>query len=305
MGTKKTERRDFLFIVCASMAWGTVGIANQAIYTHVTTNALSLAFLRLAIAAPLFFLARWILPAQSFPPIQHRDRAVMIIMGGLQALYQSCYSAAIPYAGVTVSTLIALCAAPVIVALFSALVIRKPLTLITLVALVSALGGTVLLVATPSHLMGKASVSLPGVLLAFLAACGYAGFILCGRLLTDRNHPLQVNSIAFGTGALLLLLFALPTGLVIVYPARDWLILLYLGCIPTALAYGLFQIGMRSLSATVVSIVTLFEPLTAAILAWIFFGEELGPLGLLGALLLLGAMALILLVPLKKIAKNP
>jgi DME family drug/metabolite transporter len=226
-------------------------------------------------------------------------------MGGLQALYQSCYSAAIPYAGVTVSTLIALCAAPVIVALFSALVIRKPLTLITLVALVSALGGTVLLVATPSHLMGKASVSLPGVLLAFLAACGYAGFILCGRLLTDRNHPLQVNSIAFGTGALLLLLFALPTGLVIVYPARDWLILLYLGCIPTALAYGLFQIGMRSLSATVVSIVTLFEPLTAAILAWIFFGEELGPLGLLGALLLLGAMALILLVPLKKIAKNP
>ena len=299
MGSKKTERRDFLFIVCASMAWGTVGIANQAIYAHVTTNALSLAFLRLAIAAPLFFLARWLLPAQKFPPIQHRDRTVMMVMGGLQALYQSCYSAAIPYAGVTVSTLIALCAAPVIVALFSSLITHKPLTLITLVALASALGGTVLLVATPSHL-GKVHVSLVGVVLSFLAACGYAGFILCGRLLTDRCHPLQVNSIAFGTGALLLLLFALPTGLVVVYPARDWLILLYLGCIPTALAYGLFQVGMRSLSATVVSIVTLFEPLTAAILAWIFFGEELGPLGLLGALLLLGAMALILLVPLRE-----
>jgi drug/metabolite transporter, DME family len=300
MISHNTDRRDFLFIVAASIAWGTVGIANQAIYAHVTTNALSLAFLRLAIAAPLFFLARWISPDQRSLPIKHRDRAVMMLMGGLQALYQSCYSAAIPYAGVTVSTLIALCAAPVIVALVSAFTTRKPLTPLTLIALASALGGTILLVATPSHLMGKASVSLPGVLLAFLAACGYAGFILCGRLLTDRCHPLQVNSIAFGTGALLLFLFALPTGLVVVYPTRDWLILLYLGCIPTALAYGLFQVGMRSLSATVISIVTLFEPLTAAVLAWIIFGEELGPLGLLGALLLLGAMALILLIPLKK-----
>jgi drug/metabolite transporter, DME family len=295
MISHNTDRRDFLLIVCASISWGTVGIANQAIYTHVTTNALSLAFLRLAIAAPLFFLARWIFPDQRSLPIKRRDRAVMMLMGGLQALYQSCYSAAIPYAGVTVSTLIALCAAPVIVALVSAFTTRKPLTLITLIALASALGGTILLVASPSHLVGKASVSLPGVLLAFLAACGYAGFILCGRLLTDRCHPLQVNSIAFGTGALLLLLFALPTGLVVAYPARDWLILLYLGCIPTALAYGLFQLGMRSLSATVVSIVTLFEPLTAAFLAWILFGEKLSPLGLLGAIFLVGAMALILL----------
>ena len=58
---------------------------------------------------------------------------------------------------------------------------------------------------------------------------------------------------------------------------------------------------MRSLSATVVSIVTLFEPLIAAVLAWILFREELGPLGLLGAALLLGTMALILLVPTKRI----
>jgi DME family drug/metabolite transporter len=75
--------------------------------------------------------------------------------------------------------------------------------------------------------------------------------------------------------------------------------LLYLGCVPTALGYGLFQIGMRSLSATLASIVTMCEPLTAAILAWLLFHEELAPLGLLGAGLLLGAMAIIMLVPRK------
>lgn len=298
MISQNTSRRDFLFIACASVSWGTVGIANQIIYAHTATNALSLAFLRLVIATPLFFLASWILLGRRLFQIKPRDIGVMMLMGGLQALYQVCYSAAIPYAGVTVSTLIALCAAPVIIALISTFMTREHLTPITLMALVGALGGTTLLVAARSH-PSEGSVSFLGVFLAFLAACGYAGFILCGRLLTSRYHPLHINCVAFGIGALLLLFFASSTRLVIVYPAWDWLILLYLGCVPTAFAYGLFQVGIRSLSATVVSIVTLCEPLTAALLAWIFFREELSLLGLLGAVLLLGAMAMILFVPRK------
>ena len=75
--------------------------------------------------------------------------------------------------------------------------------------------------------------------------------------------------------------------------------MLYLGSIPTTLGYGLFQVGIRSLSATLASIVTMFEPLTAAVLAWLLFHEVLGPAGLLGAGLLLGAMTIILLVPKK------
>ena len=52
---------------------------------------------------------------------------------------------------------------------------------------------------------------------------------------------------------------------------------------------------MKALSATIVSIVTLLEPLTAAVLAWIFFHEQLNPPGLLGAILLLASMVTILL----------
>jgi DME family drug/metabolite transporter len=141
----------------------------------------------------------------------------------------------------------------------------------------------------------KGNISLLGITLALLSACGYAGFILCGRLFTTKYHPLQISSVAFGTGALVLLICALATSLVVAYSAWGWLILLYLGCVPTALGYGLFQAGMRSLSATVTSSITMCEPLTAALLAWILFHEELGPFGLLGAGLLLGAMALILL----------
>jgi DME family drug/metabolite transporter len=285
-----------LLIVCAAVSWGTIGIANLALYTSSATNALSLTFLRLALATPLLFLTCWLRLGRKIFAIKRRDLAVMMGMGSLMAISQACYIAAIPTAGVSISTLIAICVVPVIIALFSALVTRERLTPLTLFALAGAVGGTILLVAARPHI-SEGNIAFVGVFLAFLSACAYAGFILCGRRLTGSYHPLQVNFVAFGTGALLLLLCASFTGLALTYSIQGWLILLYIGWVPGALGYALFQAGMRSLSATIASIVTMCEPLTATLLSWILFHEELGPFGLIGACCLLGAMLVILLAP--------
>lgn len=304
MFSQPTSRRDFLLIVCASISWGTVGIANQSLYAASATNALSLSFLRLAIATPLFFLVCWVRLGRALFHIKLRDLGVMALMGSMIAISQACYVAALPSAGVGAATLIAICVAPVIIAIFSAFITREHHTPTTLIALFAALSGTVLLVGTRSYIGQGQTVSLVGIVLAFLSACGYAGFILCGRLLTNRYDPFQVSAVAFGTGALVLLVCATSTRLALVYPAWGWVILLYLGCVPTALGYGLFQIGIRSVSATVASIVTMCEPLTAAILAWLLFHEELGSFGLLGACFLLMAMGVILLAPEKEFTKG-
>lgn len=296
MTSQNTSRRDFFLVATASVSWGTVGLANQIMYNISSANALSLAFWRLCFSVPLFLLPAWLLLRRDFLRIKLRDLGIMAIMGALQGLYQLCYSASIPAAGVIVSTLIAICVAPVIVALVSTFMMRERISRMTLLALVGALGGTILLVAARSD-RGAANVSFYGILLALLAATGYAAFILCGQRFSRPYNSFQINAIAFGTGTLFLLIFASSSKLIINYSAWGWLILFYLGAIPTALGYGLFQIGMRSLSATVTSIITLIEPLAAALLAWIFLGEQLTPLGFLGSGLLIAAMALILLYP--------
>lgn len=125
-----------------------------------------------------------------------------------------------------------------------------------------------------------------GVLLALGAALGYAVTTLCSRTLAGRYHPLQSLTIGFGAGAVVLLPFTLSTGFVVSYPLVCWVLLVYLGLIPTALAYVLFFGGMRHTTATTASIATLLEPLTSTALAWLLFGERLGSLGLLGAVLL-------------------
>ena len=134
-----------------------------------------------------------------------------------------------------------------------------------------------------------------GILFALVAAAGYATFILLGRFFTTSYYAVQINFVAFGIGAALLMLLApvTPSGLVVSYPARDWFLLLYLGCVPTGLAYGLFQAGMRHVSAMAASIITLCEFLTAALLAWLLFHEQLGPVGIVGAILLIGSLLLL------------
>jgi DME family drug/metabolite transporter len=67
--------------------------------------------------------------------------------------------------------------------------------------------------------------------------------------------------------------------------------LVYLGVVTMALAYGLFYVGLRTTTGSSAVIATLLEPVTAAVVAALFLDERLGALGVVGALLILVAVA--------------
>jgi DME family drug/metabolite transporter len=293
IGSRSAARRGLLLILCAALLWGTVGVTTRAIYDLSEANALSIGFFRLAIATPALLIACWCALGRRAFRIAPRGLILMIGIGAAMAFYQVCYFAAIARVGVAVAVLITLCTAPVLIAVLAAVFLRERLTSTTLLALVCALAGTAMLVWVRPNEVGSRSETLLGVLLALASALGYAVIALVSRTLAGRYHPLQPITVGFGAGALLLLPFALWAGMVVAYPPIGWLLLLHMGLLPTALAYVLFLGGIRHTSATVASIVTLIEPLTSTGLAWLFFGERLGPLGLLGAALLLGAIGLL------------
>ncbi len=293
LNAQHVARQGLLLILIAAVLWGTVGIVTKALYDLTTTNALSIGFLRLAVAAPALFLACWSLLGRRTLSVARRDLGLMLLIGIAMALYQVCYFAAIALVGVAIAVLIALCTAPVMVALIAAATLGERLSGRVLLALVCALSGTSLLVGLAPQSGAATQNTLLGVGLALGAGLSYAVVTLCSRALAGRYHPLQPISIGFGAGALLLLPFALANGLVLSYSAAGWALLLYLGLLPTALAYLFFLRAMRHTSATVASIVTLLEPLISTVLAWAIFGERLGASGIIGASLLLGAIMLL------------
>ena len=70
-------------------------------------------------------------------------------------------------------------------------------------------------------------------------------------------------------------------------------LILFLGIIPTALAYLLFARGLKRLSAAETATLTLAEPLTATLLGVIVLSEHLrAPAAVGGALILAGLLVL-------------
>ena len=280
-----------LFLVMLSaVAWGTVGVATQTLYRISATNPQSVGFFRLALALPALFAVGAISLGRRMVRVAARDLALMALLGAMTALYQLCYFSAIRHVGVAAATVVTLCSAPAMVAALSALVLRERPSAQVVTALLGAIAGTALLVGGGPAARGSTST---GAALALCSAAGYAVVTLCNRSLAARCHPLQIVSIGFTVGAILLLTFAAlaaPDGLVVRYPLPGWAILAWLGLVPTALAYVLFAAAMRTVGATAASVATLLEPLTSAALAWIVLGERLGTSGGAGALLLGAAM---------------
>ena len=290
---RQSQRRGFGLVALAGTLWGTIGPTTQAIFSLSSTTPLSISFLRAAFATPLLLLICWWLLREKAFRIPRHDFGIMILIGVLTGLSQTAYLIAIPLAGVTISTLVGVCVAPVSVALVSVVFRFEPFNRKVMIALVCALIGTVLVVGIEpgAELPHNALI---GVLFSVSSGLTYAGVIVCGRFLANRAHSVQVNAVGFATSAVMLFIIALLTGgLRLNYPAQGWLLVIYLGAVPTALGYGLFVTGMKTTQATIAGIITLLEPVTAAILAAVLFGERLTPLGIFGALLLLGAIVVL------------
>jgi len=281
-----------LFVSLSAMLWGTVGIATQAVYHQSELNAVTVGFYRLAFAFPVVALLCWKIVGKKIFEVAGHHYLKMALIGAMLAIYQVFYFAAVGYIGVALATLITLCTAPVVVSLASAVFLKEPMTRSTVYALLCALAGTSLLVGFPEGLDAQNHLFL-GVALSLGSASGYALVAMLGRSIAAECHPIHSTTVAFGVGAIFLFPMAASNLFSVDYATGTVTLLLYIGFVPTAVAYSLFFLGMRNVKASTASILTMIEPLTATILAWFIFGERLAVAGIAGAVLLLLAIVVL------------
>ena len=216
------------------------------------------------------------------------------------AVYQLAFFAAVADTGVAVGTIVALGSAPTLTGLFEWLLERRRPEQRWTVATALACAGVALLALAG----GEASVSVPGVALGIVAGAAYAVYTLAAkRLLTAGHAPETVMAAAFGLGAIVLLPALALSSPGWLLHADGLALALFLGVIPTALAYVLFARGLRRLSASETATLTLAEPLTAGALGALVLAEPLTAMSAAGAgLVLAGLLALAVRVPLQPVA---
>lgn len=178
---------------------------------------------------------------------------------------------------------------PLLVMLWEALGLGKPLALRDLCAALAALAGVAVIV--PRFDLSDAS--LRGALWGSVSGAAFAVMVLWNRVQAQRGSPWGRAMVQNAVACLVLLPFALAKS---VRPTvRDWLILACLGLFFTAATHGLFIRSLRSIPAKLASLVCTLEPVYG-ILAGILVLREIPSFRtLLGAVLVISAVVLVTL----------
>jgi DME family drug/metabolite transporter len=306
-------RQGLFYLVVAGAAWGTTGAAADLIYRTSDLGPVTVSFWRNISGLVLLLVAqrvrsRWA-AARTAPgprPVRRRvrlGRRDLLVRGqtglGL-AVFQTAYFGAVQTTGLAVGTVVTLGTGPLLIAVGARLLLRERLPRGGVAAMAAALGGLVVLVLSNPD----GTVRPAGIALALLSAVGYAQATLTARWAGRAGSgadPVAVTTWAFGLGACGLLPFALATGLLphTGHPAEVLAVLGYLATVPTALAYPLYFAGAAVVRAATASVIMLIEPIGAAVLGVVMFGERLTWATLGGASLLLSAAAFLALSDLR------
>ncbi|MDT7628537.1 MAG: drug/metabolite transporter, family [Pseudonocardiales bacterium] len=303
------SRTDLYYVLSGGLLWGTGGVAGSRLGPVAALPPLAVATYRLA-GGGLTVLAVLAVTGR-LPRLRRAGWLRVLSVGVLTATYQACYFAAVAMTSLAVATVIAIGAAPVLVLTAEAVGERRRPGSASLVAIGLALLGLALLLGTSGHPLTRAgggSLAL-GVLLALGAAAGFGALALIGRRPVPGLDGPATIGVGFTAGGALLAVAALVAGALTGGPgfgghafgghgfgglefaptAASVGLLVYLGWVPTALAYGLFFVGLRGVSASSAAVVAVLEPVTATVLGVLVLGQRLGLGGMIGAGLLCAA----------------
>lgn len=137
------------------------------------------------------------------------------------------------------------------------------------------------------------STSMDGIGLSLLAAFFYAAYIVTIKNIRTYDIPsiYIMLPVTAGSAVLLSPLFFMA-GSPIPTEITQWVLLICLVLCGQVFGQLLVTIGLKQLSAAFGSLVLLIQPIVAALVSWVFLGENLGTAQLLGmSLVLLAIMA--------------
>jgi len=278
------------FVTVAAVAWGMGGVVASVLYRTSGMGPLAVSFWRAAFGVIVLAVVQAVRRRPvGIRALLPRDW-VMIVIGLGLAVYQSAYYLSIAQAGVAVGTVATLGACPILVAVGARLFLGEPLTGRAVLAIGVAITGLVLLVGGPGE-VGPHPVL--GVIWALTSAAGYAVVTLLTRRYAHRIGADDVGKTlaSFGVATLCLLPLGAAEGLLptaSVPAAVGWLI--FLGIVPTAMAYTMFFNGLKTVPATTAAMLVLFEPVSALALAVLALGERPGLPAVAGTVMLLAAV---------------
>ena len=277
-----------LLCVGSAAGFGAMGVLGKLAYDEGATVGTLLA-VRFALAAALFWAV--VLAggaAREIRALRKSDLATALALGAAgYAAQAGCYFAALDRIDASLLALLVY-TYPAMVAVAAIALGRERPDARRLHALALASAGLLLVLASAR----AGAVEPLGATLGIGAALVYTTYILVSEGVAGRIRPTLLAALVCSGAAVSLTLGSALLG--DLRPgdltAAGWGWLASLALVSTVAAISMFFAGLRRVGPTTASILSTAEPVVTVVLAFLVFGELLGPVQLLGGALVLGAV---------------
>lgn len=288
------------------IAFGILAVSSSSIfirYAQEHAPSLVIAAFRLGLATLVlipFALSRRVEVAS----LGRNERLLALFSGIFLAFHFASWITSLEYTSVA-SSVVLVTTTPLWVALLAPVTIRERITRPVMIGMILALVGGVVVGLSDTCVWVEGSLSCPelsefvrgrafiGDLLALCGAWMAAAYVLIGRRLRSKLSLVSYISLVYGAAALVLLAIMLGAGLSpFGFPQQTYLWLVLIALVPQLLGHSSFNWALGYVSAAVVSITLLGEPIGSTVLAYFLLQESPTAMKIFGAILILAGILL-------------
>ncbi|MFO7683895.1 MAG: DMT family transporter [Chloroflexota bacterium] len=300
MTTHSTLTRGYTVALCSAII-----LSTTAVFIRYLTQTYRIEPLVLAFWRALFVVITLLLVFGVFRPgllrLPRRRLPYLAVYGLVLAAFNSLWTLSVAQNGAAVATVLVYCSAA-FTALLGWWLLKEQLDWGKIAAVVLCLSGCVLVSGALSAAVWQSN--LLGILAGVLSGLGYAVYSLMGRSASQRGlNPWTTLLYTFAFATLFLLTVNLLPGdwlpgtasqpadlFVLGNSWAGWGVLLLLAAGPTVAGFGLYNVSLSLLPASVVNLIVTTEPVFTAVLAFFLLGERLSPAQLGGSLLIMSGV---------------
>jgi drug/metabolite transporter (DMT)-like permease len=282
-------------LAAVTMIWGGTFVAGRFLADSLSPLfAASLRFLLASVALLLFLLLARIPLARPSP----RQWLQLTLLGFLGIFfYNLCFFYGLHYINASRASLI-VALNPAVIGLASWLLFKERMSRAKVIGIAICIAGASLVIVSrhPQLMAGQADAWI-GDLLIFGCVLGWGIYSLFSKDLNQTLGPVQTVTYSILLGTVMLWVVSAVRGEVSVAAlvglgSAQWLSLIYLGVLGSALAYIGYYDGLRTIGATRSGVFIALNPLTAVILGALLLGEQLTLTMCLGGGLILAGIFL-------------
>jgi len=283
-------RKGYFFVIFAAVLWAVSGVAGKFLF-HRGIEPLQLIQLRVTLSAASLFLFLLVF-RPALLRISARDFFYFAVLGiAGMGMVQSAYLYSISKIHVAVAILLEYLA-PVFIAMYYVFVAPEKLTRITLIAIGISVTGCYL--AVGAYNIDLLTMNWQGIVSGVVSGIAYAFYgVYCEKGMR-KYDPWTVVFYALVFAALFWNATVFALGDVkLSHTGVDWFWILYIAVMGTVVPYGFYSAGISLVRSTRACVTATLEPISAGFIAFFFLGEVLGPLQILGGILVMASVTLL------------